>query len=237
MKVIDVEAIKKTAEFARLHAHISGDGYTTLCKIRRSAKELLEHPRKNLVRNRYSIRYVNCEDSLVQGFVNDIKTLFNRKVVKLHKSEYEIAGKWIYDIFTRSGALKSNTWFIPPEISNGTNELKKEWLKAFFDDEGYVPKDRNRIELNTINKYGMEQVKSLLNDLGIECKIAGPYHNKNPNAHLFYRIRICGVHIKKFAETISFSYPKKLQRLKQMLKRIKWGRWDAQNKAQLSLPI
>ncbi len=220
MKIIDVETIKKTAEFARLHAHISGDGYTTLCKIRRSAKELLEHPRKNLLRNRYTIRYVNCEDALVQGFVNDIKTLFNRKVVKLHKSEYEIAGKWIYEIFTQSGSLKSNNWFIPAEIINGSNEMKKEWLKAFFDDESYVPKDRNRIELNTINKQGMEQVKSLLNDLGMACKLAGPYHNRNPNAQPFYRIRICGESVKKFAETIGFSHPKKVQRLSQIIKRI-----------------
>ena len=117
--------------------------------------------------------------------------------------------------------------------------MKKGWLKAFFDDESHVPKDRNRIELSTINKKGMEQVKSLLNDLGIVCKLTGPYDNNktNPNAKPFYRIRIYGEYLKKFAETIELSHPKKIQRLSQIIKKISGDAGTAQDKAPTSLPI
>lgn len=84
---------KLALAFARIHAHISGDGYIEKTVSRRSKKELLSHPRKNIIRNRYYVRYVNMETTLVEQFIKDVKELFGRKVVKLRRYEYEVCGK------------------------------------------------------------------------------------------------------------------------------------------------
>lgn len=220
MRIIDLPKIKKTPEFARIHAHICGDGYTTHAKVRRSPKELIEHPRKNLIRDRYSIRYVNTENELVKKFAEDVKILLNRKVVKLRRHEYDVAGKWVYDLFVQSGTLKSASWFIPPEILDGTDELKKEWLKAFFDDESHVSSHRNRVEVNSINRKGILQVQELLKELGMEGRVGGPYLQKKPNHQPFYRIVIYSKNAKKFAELIGSYHPDKEKRLKDIIKRM-----------------
>ena len=121
-KEINYRNLEITPEFARLHAHICADGYLQKSNCRRPKKDLLKHPRKNIFRDIYSIRYVNTERILVEQFIKDIAKVFCRKVTKLRRHEYEIAGKWIYNIFKNSGATKSNNWFIPQNIMS-SNEV------------------------------------------------------------------------------------------------------------------
>ena len=199
--------MKITPEFARIHAHICGDGYICTGKSKRSKKELLDHPRKNLIRNRYYVRYVNTNNVLANQFVEDVKTFFGRKVVKLKKFEYDVSGKWIYDILKGNGVLKSHNFFIPLFITKSEEIIKKEWLKAFFDDEAYIY--RKVIYLTIVNKKAILQIKQLLSELRIDSKFYGPYFSKNPNHRASYRIAIRGNSVLKFRENVGFSHPDK----------------------------
>lgn len=207
-----------TPAFARIHAHISGDGYIQKTKSKRSKKELLEHPRINITRDRYYVRYVNMEKISVKQFIKDVKEVFNRKVVKLRKHEYEVCGKWIYNILKENGALKSDEWFIPHIIMNSNQIVKKEWLKAFFDDEGHV--SRSAIYLKIVNKKGIMQVKKLLEEFKIKTRLYKPIIPQNPNYSISYRIGILGENIVKFSKYINFSYPKKKKQLSILVKKI-----------------
>lgn len=209
--------------FARIHAHISGDGYIQKTKSKRSEKELLEHPRRNIIRNRYYVRYVNMEKTLVEQFIKDIKEVFGRKVVKLRKYEYGVCGKWIYNILKENGDLKSHKWFIPPIIMNSKEFIKEEWLRAFFDDEGYV--SRNAIYLKIVNKKGLMQIKNLLKEFRIESKLYKPIIPQNLNHRIAYRLAILRNNLVEFCKHINFSHPKKRMQLNKIVKN-KWGRWD-----------
>ena len=115
--MIEIDDIIKNYDlfsaFVRIHAHISADGYIMKSRTKRSKKELMQHPRKNIIRNRYSIRYVNTEEQLCNEFIRDVKMLLNRKAVKVKEIEYDVCGKWIYTLFKDHGARKSKEWFIP----------------------------------------------------------------------------------------------------------------------------
>ena len=196
---INFENLKVTPEFARLHAHICADGYLQKSTCRRPKKDLLKHPRKNVFRDVYAIRYVNMEVKLVEQFIKDVMKVFCRKVTKLRRHEYEVAGKWIYDIFKNSGALKSNNWFVPPAIMSSDDAVKKEWLKAFFDDEAYVTQKYKRIVLNIINENGLNQIQDLLEGFGIFSVINGPYKYKK---YYSYHLSILRNSIKKYFSLI-----------------------------------
>jgi hypothetical protein len=218
MKIVN----KKTLGFTRIHAHISGDGYTSVTRTRRSAKEQIDHPRKDQCRNRYYTRYVNVDQTLVEQFKKDVKSVFGRKVTTLRKHEYEVCGKWILDIMRENGALKSHTWFIPKTIMNAPKKIKKEWLKAFFDDEGWVGKCH--IGLAVVNEKGIKQIIVLLKEFGINTKY-DIYEQKNPNHRTRHEIRLRKEDTIKYYYSVGFSCPKKKNRLVKLIK--KWGCWDS----------
>ena len=177
MNTMPIEQLKKTMEFARIHAHVSADGYLSKCKCRRTSKELLSHPRINLFKMRYSVAYVNTDPVLAKEFINDTKKLFDVKAVSCGKFEYRISAKWIYDLMRDSGALMSDTWFIPSFILNGSREVKSAWLKAFFDDEGSITFNKNKRMVRWFQHSVeiLQIVKQLLTDLGIASKIDEKY--------------------------------------------------------------
>jgi hypothetical protein len=203
-------------ELARIVAHICGDGYICTAKQQRSPKELLGHPRINTVRNKWYVRYVNTEPALVKQFKRDVKREFNRRVVALKSNEYEISGKWVYELVTRLGAGKSRNWFIAKEFISASDDIKLEWLRALFDDEAYVSIKQKRIVLNMVNKKGLEQIKKLLNEFNIQSTLNGPYRYKNFES---YHLLIYHDYIKIFAGLIGFNHPKK----KVSLNKIKLG--------------
>ena len=203
--------MKITPEFARIHSHICADGYIAKYQSRRSKKELIDHPRKNLVRNRYYICYVNTNQTLVNQFIKDIKICFGRKVSTAKKTEYSVSAKWIYDLLKNNGALKSHNFFIPSSILNSKKVIKKEWLKAFFDDEGYIY--RKVVFLGIVNKEAIIQIKKLLSELGIESKLYGPYFHKNPRYKPIYRLAIRNDSVLNFRENVGFDHPNKKTKL------------------------
>ena len=75
-KGINYKNFRITPEFARLHAHICGDGCLFRVKTNRSKKELIQHPRKITKRNRFHLSYCNNNKFLLRLFINDLKKAF-----------------------------------------------------------------------------------------------------------------------------------------------------------------
>lgn len=215
---MEEDKIKITPELARIHAHICADGYIGKSRSRRSAKELLEHPRKNLIRNRYYIRYVNKDSTLVKQFIKDVEILFNRKVIKLRRHEYEVCGKWIYDILKSNGALKSDTWFIPDIILNSSKKVKRQWLRTIFDDEGWV--GQSNIGLSVANKKGIRQIISLLSEFGIETRYT-IRKMKNPKHKTQHQILLRKKDTITYHFSIGFNSLRKKDKLANLIR--KWN--------------
>jgi len=66
-------------------------------------------------------------------------------------------------------------WFIPDFITNASEKIICNWLRAFFNDEGSVR--RSDLRIYNTNRNGMLQVLKLLKSIGIEGKI----NKRKPN--------------------------------------------------------
>lgn len=210
-----VKVISKITEAeARIHAHVCGDGsiYTYTCK--RSPADLRTHLRKNISRKLYCVKYCNSEPVLLDCFEKDIKNVYSLKT-SFSRNEHLIRAKWVYIRLRELGAGNSKNWFVSDKILNSNSIILKEWLKAFFDDEGHVDIKSNYITLNSVNLNGLKQVKLLLQSLGIEnVTIKGPYFYKQ---FYSYRLKILKRDLKKFQQKIGFNHPKKIIQLAKLL--------------------
>ena len=213
---INFRNLRITPEFARLHAHICGDGYMATTRTKRSKRELEQHPRRNLIRNRFHVRYCNDNTILLKQFVKDFKRVFNRIAVLIpSKNEIDVQAKWLYLLFKDLGAGKSKEWSVPKEIMEASDKIKSQWLMAFFDDEAYVSKIRKKIVLNIVNLKGLKQIKKLLNDMSINSKLNGPYFYKK---FYSYHLTIYKSSIQRYSDFIGFTHPKKRRDLYNIVK-------------------
>ena len=70
-------------------------------------------------------------------------------------------------------------WRVPFEFLK-TREMKSEWLRGFFDAEAHVNK-QNKIQIQSVNKNGLQDVKDLLKSIGLEPSKIYEYKRKNKN--------------------------------------------------------
>ena len=175
-------------EEARIVAHVSGDGWLTKYQ-EKNALHIVHGKRYHQKRIRYVIGYCNTCEELLNKFEKDMLNKFNLKPKRV-KAKYDIRfkSKHVFERLLELGAGKSQSWFIGKEVLNSDDKVKIEWLRAFFDDEGYV--NKNYLCLGIVNKEGIIQIKNLLKELDIESKLYGPYIPKNPNYSNKYVISI-----------------------------------------------
>lgn len=210
--VKEIEGI--TYKEARIHANICGDGCLYICLCKRPPSDLQNHRRKNIYRNFYCIKYSNNEISLLNRFADDVKSVYGLKSY-LSRNEHLIKAKWVYDRLKYLGAGKSKEWFIGKEIFDADNNVIKEWLMAFFDDEGHVDIANNYLTLNSVNLDGLKQIKLLLNKVGIvNITVKGPYYYKG---FFSYRLKVLSKDLHKFNELVGFSHPKKVRELQELI--------------------
>ncbi len=213
---INYKNFEITPEFARLHAHICGDGCLFKVKTNRSKKELIKHPRKNTVRNRFHLSYCNTNKVLIESFIQDLKIAFDRVGVFVpSKNQVDVQAKWLYGLFKFFGAGKSKEWFIPNKIISASNKVKAQWLKAFFDDEAYISLSRKRIVLNVVNNNGLKQIQSLLKDLNIVSRLNVPYYCRE---FYSYHLTIYKNSLVTYSNLIGFNHPKKKNHLFKIVK-------------------
>lgn len=98
-------------------------------------------------------------------------------------------GKNICQFLLSIGAFNHHSWRLPDFKSN---EEHIQWIKCFFDCEGYVNLHSKSIQVKSVNKIGLQQVHSKLTELGISPKLYGPLPQKNRKWTSYYMLEIRG---------------------------------------------
>jgi intein/homing endonuclease len=162
------------------------------------------------------------------NFRNTLFRVFNRKqkilkyklwVVSFGSNDF---AKFLRDFF-------ENKNIIPEELLNAKNEIKANFLRGFFDSEGYISLHKIRLTQKINTKY-FKQIRKMCESLGIKCNKIYQYekyennclackHCKHKKCPCVYEIfSITGYNdIKKFSETIGFGIPSFQENLVEML--------------------
>lgn len=157
-----------TKEKARLIAHLIGDG----CVYK--------------VKTNYNIKYEVKDQELLQQFEEDIISVYGLPVIKGFNPSGKtgeliplvlLRSKRAFEDLKRYCEYASATWWVPIQILEAEESLKKEFLRALFDDEGTVVKERKRsvIRLYSINEKGLKTIQVMLEGLGIKSKLVPGY--------------------------------------------------------------
>jgi len=173
---------KITPALARIHAHICGDG--NLFKYReKDCYGYLGCYKPNSYRERYGIGYTNMNQRLIREFMEDIKLTFLIK--PLYYNNYvKVKSKDIWMLLKELGAGKSRDWFISPKIMKANREIKKHWIRAFFDDEACF--NDGRIRVRSVNRKALTQVMKMLKEF-TPCHIT-PKKDYYPDTSVYLNI-------------------------------------------------
>ena len=98
----------------------------------------------------------------------NVKMTYYKKKHTLHIFSIRIA-----DFLSQLGKYKSREWRIPQVIKDSSKKYKLEWIKAFCEDEAYLPKKRNIVRIKSMNFSGIKDIKQLLDSIKIESWITG----------------------------------------------------------------
>lgn len=150
---------KITPALARIHAHVCGDGNL----FRSSEKDsygYLGIYKPNRRRFRYGIGYTNMCQSLINEFIKDATSIFCLKPY-CYNNYVRVKSRDVRMLLEKLGAGKSRDWFISPKIMRANKEIKKNWIRAFFDDEACF-NARGRIRVRSVNRKGVTQAMQLL---------------------------------------------------------------------------
>jgi len=152
--------VKFDKNLAAIHAYLCADGYV----IKNPATQKQKY---------YHIGFRNNNPILLKDFQKKFYNYFKTRP-RLRKSERCIVQKKeIYEMLIKQfGSFYSKEWTMPKL----TKELKKVWLRAFFDCEGWVfcKSHQNRhIGVDSVNEHGLEDIMHAL--LSFNIKIEKSY--------------------------------------------------------------
>lgn len=189
---------------ARLFGFLAGDGSVMIRK-------------DNSNNLHYVLRFFPDHESLIEPFTESLSEIYNKKpIIKKDYKNYTLIcySKVVVQDLLNTAKFGTQKWEIPIGILKD-KKSKIEWLKAFFDSEGYVGK--NHIKIQTVNKNGMDQLKKLLSEFGINSR-RYVYHPKHKNWNDVH-ILIIGTKAEqwKFLNIIGFNHRIKLYKLRKML--------------------
>jgi len=198
-------------EFARLWGYLVGDGNVELSKIKGV------------------IRFTNSNIELLNDFENLVKRVFDCKVTKTRKKnttcwDYRCLSIELARILNKIDCCitkKSESTRICPLVCKSPNYVLKEFIKALFDCEGYVKKNRREIELNSKSKELIYDLKSLLLRFGISSQVSSSLkcatNTLNKIKRTYYRLRISGQNVIRYYDEIGFLTIKKKGQLRDLI--------------------
>lgn len=172
-----------TPALARIHAHICGDGNLFRYKEKDSYGYLGRY-KPNSYRYRYGVGYTNFNSLLIKDFMDDAKSVFNLK--PYYRCNYvRVKSKDVWLLLKKLGAGKSREWFISSTIMKSGREIKKNWIKAFFDDEACF-NARGMIRVRSVNRDGLTQVMKMAKEF-VPCHIT-PVQGYYPDHSVYLNI-------------------------------------------------
>jgi len=152
---------------ARIHAHICGDG-NLFKKKEKDSYGYMGCYKPNSHRYRYGIEYTNMNPLLIQEFMEDTKLTFGLKPYYRNNC-VRVKSRDVRKLLEELGAGKSHDWFISPKITKADKESKKNWIRAFFDDEACFNAG-GRIRVRSVNRNGLTQVMRMAREF-VPCHI------------------------------------------------------------------
>jgi intein/homing endonuclease len=189
---------------ARLCGFLAGDGSLM---VRRDNNNDLH----------YVLRFFPDHESIIESFIECLENVYGKTPIT--KRNYNHDGivcysKTVVEDLMSVGKFGITNWRVPFKILKD-DKSKIEWLKAFFDSEGYVGK--NNIKIQTVNGKGMNDVRKLLLEFGINSR-KYLYKPKNENWNSVHILIIGSKQDKmKFLNTVGFNHKLKLTKLRKML--------------------
>lgn len=153
-----------SSEMARIHAHLCGDGSVYSYKTSEKGRSFI-----------YVVGYYNKNQILLDKFRQDFSKIFGVKMKMRNNRDVSVRSKRIFQyLLDNFGRFHSKEWRVSKLIKNGSNKIKLEWLKSFFEDEAYHEKRYNRLKIKSVNLFGLKDVGDLLDSLKIKYTLTGP---------------------------------------------------------------
>jgi len=201
-KVIEIGKTKKDYSYhlSRLLGFLAGDGSIFLSKTEGSTH--------------YCISFYPDILKLAELFEESFRYCYNvSPKIKEMKNYFHVRvnNKTIYSNIKSISSFGVLKWKVPLNILL-SDELKKEWIRAFFDCEAYVGK--KIIQVQSVNNEGLGQIKKILKEFNIDSKIYR-YERKNKNWNANYLLCIMKKDSKRrYLKEIGFNHPIKLEKLR-----------------------
>ncbi len=173
----------------------------------------------------------NVDEALLQDFEKLVQTLFQRTVSKRKKQgtpakEYSVYSRELSRfIWTIEPTLlqRSGEKSVSPLLMKSPNSIVKEYIKALYDCEGHVVKTKREIEFSTKSKLLAEQLRILLLRYGIYSQLSSAQkcatNTKLKIKRTYYRLRITGENVARYAQEIGFTSPEKKATLEKVMSR------------------
>jgi hypothetical protein len=185
---------KLTKKKASIIAHLIGDG----------AHYQTKHD--------YVLKYEVRDDELLNQFEQDIIAVYGLKPSRHINTSgktgkpisfVRLRSKLAYEDLSRYATYFSKDWSVKSPMTDASLEIKREFLRALFDDEGSVI--GREIRLYSINEKGLAQVQKMLGEFGIPSKFRGGYgHARNVFALIIIE--------PSFKDKIGFSLKRKQEK-------------------------
>jgi len=167
------------------------------------------------------IEFANTNLKLLNHFRNLLLKEYD------YKSNITISNKNVFRIcITKNGIINDLTqrinfgflkWSVPREIMSSNKKIKAAFIRGIFDGDGsidFVDRKIPRIRIYSVNLKSLKQVKQLLEDLFINCKINGPYIKTKRRP--LYELLLQTKSIMKFIKYINSNHSKKLRIFKKI---------------------
>lgn len=185
---------------ARILGYLMGDGPVTINKEKNGELH-------------YGVSFYPDDEAMLKSYLDAFKIVYGitpKIRTEINHFRARIDSKPITLDLLSYGSFKSLEWQIPRAILN-SKLASREWLRAFYDSEGYVGK--RTIVIQSVNYGGLAQVKELLQSYNIDSKFY-TYHRKNKNWNTNYLLCITRNSERiKFLKEIGFSHSKKQNKL------------------------
>ncbi|OYT52017.1 hypothetical protein B6U66_02885 [Candidatus Bathyarchaeota archaeon ex4484_135] len=204
-----------SVEEARIHAHVCGDGYLTTY-LEKRALQVVKGRRYRRLRVRYVVGYSNSELLLIREFVRDVKSAYGVKCRVLTRGknfEARLRSRRVFMRLRELGAGRSREWIVGEEILRADENVRREWLRAFFDDEARIAPDEGRIRVKSVNLRGLRLVSLMLTSLEIQSRITGP------NSDGTWYLVISRDDVIHYIKKVGFLHPAKIRAAMMILKR------------------
>ncbi|MEK6537887.1 MAG: LAGLIDADG family homing endonuclease, partial [Nitrospirota bacterium] len=176
----------------------------------------------------------NAEKSIQDSITSTCEEIgFSYHLLRLSKSNRRIKGirispnhiaKLVVAIGTAGLAGDKR---IPSIVFSLDNEKAAAYLRGYFDGDGCV--EQHEVSACTKSKDLMSDLAYLLLRFGIIARMSKKFKRatnaKNHKGDIYWELKISGKdHIQKFAQSIGFSHPEKIQRLQKLVLKLKMSK-------------